>query len=153
MNGMWGYKVVDQNYKSTKSLVQYLVSTAAKGANLLLNVGPQPNGELPAAAVQRMREMGEWMAKNGDSVYGTVAGDVPQYEWGCTTRKGDRLFVHIFELDHDVLYLPYEGKVVSAKALDGGEKIKFKSVKGGILLEVGKLGEDNIDYVVELTTK
>ena len=58
-----------------------------------------------------------------------------------------------FELDHDVLYLPYEGKVVSAKALVSGEKIKFQSVKGGILLEVGELGEDNIDFVVELHTK
>ena len=153
MNGMWGYKVVDQDYKSVKTLVRYLVSTAAKGANLLLNVGPQPNGVLPEVAVERMKAMGEWMSKNGESVYGTVAGDVPQHDWGCTTRKDDRLFVHIFELDHDVLYLPYEGKVLSAKALDGGQKIKFQSVKGGILLEVGKLGEDNIDFVVELRTK
>ena len=153
MNGMWGYKVVDQNYKSAKTLVRYLVSTAAKGANLLLNVGPQPNGELPEVAIERMKAMGEWMAKNGESVYGTVAGDIPQHDWGCTTRKGDKLYVHIFELDHDVLYLPYEGKVVSAKALVSGEKIKFQSVKGGILLEVGELGEDNIDFVVELRTK
>ena len=153
MNGMWGYKVVDQDYKSVKTLVRYLVSTAAKGANLLLNVGPQPNGVLPEVAVERMKAMGEWMSKNGESVYGTVAGDVPQHDWGCTTRKDDRLFVHIFELDHDVLYLPYEGKVLSAKALDGGQKIKFQSVKGGILLEVGELGEDNIDFVVELRTK
>ena len=153
MNGMWGYKVVDQDYKSVKTLVRYLVSTAAKGANLLLNVGPQPNGVLPEVAVERMKAMGEWMSNNGESVYGTVAGDVPQHDWGCTTRKDDRLFVHIFELDHDVLYLPYEGKVLSANALDGGQKIKFQSVKGGVLLEVGKLGEDNIDFVVELRTK
>jgi alpha-L-fucosidase len=153
MNGMWGYKVVDQNYKSAKTLVRYLVSTAAKGANLLLNVGPQPNGELPEVAIERMKAMGEWMAKNGESVYGTVAGDIPQHDWGCTTRKGDKLYVHIFELDHDVLYLPYEGKVISATALVSGQKIKFQSVKGGVLLEVGKLGEDNIDFVVELRTK
>ncbi|MBQ2364831.1 MAG: alpha-L-fucosidase [Alistipes sp.] len=153
MNGMWGYKVVDQNYKSTKTLVRYLVSTAAKGANLLLNVGPQPNGVLPEVAVERMKSMGEWMSANGESVYGTTAGDIPQHDWGCTTRKGDRLFVHIFELDHDVLYLPYEGKVISATALVSGQKIKFQSVKGGVLLEIGKLGEDNIDFVVELRTK
>ena len=54
MNGMWGYKVIDQNYKSTETLIRYLVSAAGKGANLLLNVGPQPNGELPAAAVERI---------------------------------------------------------------------------------------------------
>lgn len=153
MNGMWGYKVVDQNYKSAKTLVRYLVSTAAKGANLLLNVGPQPNGVLPEVAVERMKAMGEWMSANGESVYGTEAGDISQREWGCTTRKGDKLYVHIFELDQDVLYLPLDCKVVSATALVGGQKIKFDKVNGGILLEVGKLEEDNIDFVVELITK
>ncbi len=47
MNGMWGYKVVDTNYKDTRTLIHYLVKTAGLGANLLLNIGPQPNGELP----------------------------------------------------------------------------------------------------------
>ena len=61
MNGMWGYKITDQDYKSTKILIQYLVKAAGKNANLLMNVGPQPNGELPTVAVQRLREMGEWM--------------------------------------------------------------------------------------------
>ena len=59
MNGMWGYKIIDQNYKSPEALIRYLVSTSGKGANLLLNIGPQPNGELPAIAIQRMKEMGE----------------------------------------------------------------------------------------------
>ena len=153
MNGMWGYKVVDQDYKSAKTLVRYLVSTAAKGANLLLNVGPQPNGVLPEVAVERMKAMGEWMSANGQSVYGTEAGDIPQHDWGCTTRKGDKLYVHIFELDHDALYLPLDCKVLSATALVSGQKIKFDKVNGGILLNVGKLDQDNIDFVVELITK
>ena len=51
MNGMWGYKIKDQDYKSPKELIRLLVRTAAKGANLLLNIGPQPNGELPATAL------------------------------------------------------------------------------------------------------
>ena len=55
MNGMWGYKIADQNYKTTKELVHLLVGTAGMGANLLLNIGPQPNGELPATARERLR--------------------------------------------------------------------------------------------------
>jgi alpha-L-fucosidase len=152
MNGMWGYKVSDQEYKSTKTLIRYLVSTAGKGANLLLNVGPQPNGELPAVAVERMKEMGEWLAVNGETVYGTKAGDVKQQEWGCTTRKDNRLFVHIFELDQDVLYLPLECKVTAAKAFADGKAVKFKQVTGGVLLEVGKVN-DATDYIVELQTR
>lgn len=90
MNGMWGYKLIDQNYKSTETLIQYLVSAAGKGANLLMNVGPQPNGEIPAAALQRLKEMGQWTRANGETIYGTTAGDIPVQEWGVTTRKGDR---------------------------------------------------------------
>ncbi|EKC65919.1 Alpha-L-fucosidase, partial [human gut metagenome] len=55
MNGMWGYKITDQNYKSVGTLVQYLVGAAGRGANLLLNIGPQPDGALPAAAVERLK--------------------------------------------------------------------------------------------------
>ena len=58
MNGMWGYKIKDQNYKDTKTLIQYLVKAAGMGANLLLNIGPQPSGELPATALSRLKEMG-----------------------------------------------------------------------------------------------
>ena len=71
MNGMWGYKITDQNYKSTKTLIHYLVKAAGKNANLLMNIGPQPDGELPAVAVQRLAEMGEWMKQYGETIYGT----------------------------------------------------------------------------------
>ena len=152
MNGMWGYKVVDQEYKSTETLIRYLVSAAGKGANLLLNVGPQPNGELPAVAVERLKQMGEWMAMYGDTIYGTEAGDVKPQEWGCTTRKGNRLFVHIFELDEEVLYLPLTCKVVKAKNYITGEDIPFKKTDWGILLNVGKV-ENCTDFIVELKTR
>lgn len=152
MNGMWGYKVVDQEYKSTETLIRYLVSAAGKGANLLLNVGPQPNGELPAVAVERLKQMGEWMAMYGDTIYGTEAGDVKPQEWGCTTRKGNRLFVHIFELDEEALYLPLTCKVTKAKNYNTGEEIPFKREEWGIILNVGKV-ENCTDFVVELKTR
>lgn len=151
MNGMWGYKVVDQNYKSVETLVRYLVSAAGKGANLLLNVGPQPNGELPAAAVERLHAIGEWMKLYGETIYGTEAGDVKQQEWGCTTRKGDRLFVHIFELAEGKLFLPLECEVREAKCFVDGMPIEWQRVEGGIELNVGVVA-DTIDYVVELRT-
>jgi alpha-L-fucosidase len=152
MNGMWGYKVIDQNYKSTETLIRYLVSAAGKGANLLLNVGPQPNGELPEVAVQRMREMGEWLAQYGETIYGTDAGDIAQKEWGCTTRKDDRLFVHIFELEDGALYLPLDCKVVDAKVFASGEPVKFKKVANGVVLETGVVAGE-VDYIIELRTK
>ena len=62
MNGSWGYRMRDQNYKSVDELIRYLVSTAGRDANLLLNVGPQPDGNIPAAALERLAAMGEWLA-------------------------------------------------------------------------------------------
>lgn len=95
MNGMWGYKVKDQNYKSSKELIRLLVRTAGKGANLLINIGPQPNGEIPELALDRLKAMGEWLRKYGETIYGTTAGDIMTAEWGTTTRKGDKLYIHI----------------------------------------------------------
>ncbi len=97
MNGMWGYKVADQNYKSLDDLIRLLVKTSGMGANLLLNIGPQPSGELPIVALERLKGMGEWLRVNGEAIYGTKAGDIKPQSWGVTTRKGDVLYVHILD--------------------------------------------------------
>lgn len=116
MNGMWGYKIMDQNYKSLKELIHLLVGAAGKGANLLMNVGPQPNGELPAVAVERLKEMGGWLDKYGETVYGTEAGDFPAQSWGTSTRKGNKLYVHITTPEASTIFLPVEKKVKKAVA-------------------------------------
>ena len=152
MNGMWGYKVADQNYKSTEYLIRYLVSIACKGANLLLNIGPQPNGELPATALARLKEMGEWLRKYGDSVYGTTAGDIQAQEWGVTTRKGNRLFVHIFDLKEKELTLPLTCKVTKAYTFEDKKAVAFEKNDGGIILKFDAV-PSGIDYIVELITE
>ncbi len=152
MNGMWGYKLIDQNYKSTETLIQYLVSAAGKGANLLMNVGPQPNGEIPAAALQRLKEMGEWTKANGETIYGTTAGDIPVQEWGVTTRKGERLFVHIMNLDSTELFLPLGCKVKKAFTYADKKPVKVKKTKDGVKLQFDE-APAGVDYIVELITK
>ena len=152
MNGMWGYKIIDQNYKSSETLIRYLVSTAGKGANLLLNVGPQPNGELPAAAIERLKEMGKWTSKYGETIYGTTAGDIPVQDWGVTTRKGNRLFIHIFDCKETELFLPLQCKVKKAFTYDGKQPVKYKKSKQGITLIFDKAPEGT-DYIIELITK
>lgn len=163
MNGMWGYKIIDQNYKSTRELIHLLVNTAGKGANLLMNIGPQPNGELPATAVQRLKEMGEWMngsegehgvaaRPHAETICGTVAGDVPVQQWGATTRKGNRLFVHILQHDQQELYLPLSCKVVKAQTYDGQQPVKVTKTPSGVVLTLPEVPRA-IDYIVELETK
>ena len=152
MNGMWGYKIIDQNYKSPETLIRYLVSTSGKGANLLLNIGPQPNGELPAAALDRLQAIGEWTSRYGETIYGTTAGDIKAQEWGVTTRKGNRLFVHIFDLKAQELFLPLDCKVKKAFVYDTKQPIKVKRSKEGVTLLFDEV-PSGVDYIVELETK
>ena len=153
MNGMWGYKIIDQNYKSLETLIQYLVGAAGKGANLLMNIGPQANGELPAAALERLKGMGEWLRANGETVYGTTAGDIPTQEWGVTTRKGDRLFIHIFDLKDKLLTLPLTCKVKKAFTFEGKTPVKFKQDKQGTVTLTFDEVPTGVDFIVELITK
>ena len=151
MNGMWGYKITDQNYKSTDELIRLLVQTSGKGANLLLNIGPQPNGELPATALQRLKEMGVWLRANGESIYGTTAGDLEEQPWGVTTRNGNALYLHILNLDSNTLEVPLSCKVKSAAVLNGNP-VKFKKTKTGITLTFDEK-PSGVDYIVKLITK
>lgn len=150
MNGMWGYKITDQNYKSTRTLIHYLVKAAGKDANLLMNIGPQPDGCLPQVAVERLKEMGEWIKTYGETIYGTRGGCVAPHPWGVTTQKGDRLFVHILDLQDKALFLPLEGqKVKRAMDFASRQALKFKRVDGGIVLQLDEVPTE-VDKVVEL---
>lgn len=153
MNGMWGYKVVDTNYKDTGTLIRLLARTAGMGANLLLNVGPQPDGHLPATALQRMHEMGEWLRANGETIYGTQAGPVRPGEWGATTRKDDRIFVHIFPGKEKDIKLPGVAKIKKAKEFSTGKKVRFTNSRDGVILHLDQATEnlqDTPDYIVEI---
>ena len=152
MNKTWGYNIEDQHYKPTKTLIQLLVRAAGKNANLLMNIGPQPNGELPAIAVQRLKEMGEWMATYGETIYGTRGGDVAPHPWGVSTRKGTRLFIHILDHPDASLYIPLKVKVKKATQFVDGTSIAFQQDKDGVLLKLPKVPTET-DYVVELTLK
>ena len=153
MNGMWGYKIIDQNYKPVKTLIHYLVKAAGRNANLLMNIGPQPNGELPAKALERLQAIGEWMKEYGETIYGTRGGAVTPKDWGVTTRKGNKFYVHILNLQDKGLFLPLTGtKVKSAVVFKNKKPVKFTPTKEGIGLELDEVPQD-IDYVVELTLK
>jgi len=150
MNGMWGYKITDQDYKSTKTLIHYLVKAAGKDANLLMNIGPQPDGELPAVALERLAEVGEWMKVYGETIYGTRGGCIAPHPWGVTTQRENKLYVHILELQDKALFLPLEGKKVR-KAVGYADRlpVKFRKCEGGMMLYLPEVPTD-IDKVIEV---
>lgn len=95
INEHWGYSITDSNYKSGKELIQMLVRAAGKNANLLLNIGPEPGGALPSLALDRLKTIGEWLNKYGETIYGTRGGIVGPHDWGVSTQRGNKLYIHI----------------------------------------------------------
>jgi alpha-L-fucosidase len=78
MNDSWGFKSADRHWKSDTTLIWNLVETACKGGNFLLNVGPTSEGEIPAASVERLTSMGDWLRVNGEAIYGTAVYRTPE---------------------------------------------------------------------------
>jgi alpha-L-fucosidase len=153
MNKSWGYNITDKNYKSVDYLIQKLVSAAGRNANLLLNIGPRPDGQLPAEAMERLKDMGEWMSKNGATIYGTRGGIVAPHDWGVSTQKGNTLYIHILEWKDKGLFLPItDQKVIAAKMFADNSKVGIVKTKGGVLLEL-PYAPKGVDTIVELTLK
>lgn len=103
MNDSWGYKIDDNNWKSSKELIRTLIDIVSKGGNFLLNVGPNSEGLIPQPSVERLREMGKWLTINGESIYGTEPGPVQNLEFVRSTRKLNKIFLHIFDFPKDEL--------------------------------------------------
>ncbi|WP_258960810.1 alpha-L-fucosidase [Paenibacillus aquistagni] len=96
LNETWGFSPRDQRWKTTDSLIRKLVNIVSKGGNLLLNVGPSPQGIIPEESVQRLEQIGDWLRRNADAIYGATASPFPyEMDWGAITMKENQLFLHI----------------------------------------------------------
>ena len=98
LNDTWGFKSFDHNWKSPESVIRLLVTINSRGGNYLLNVGPTAEGIIPQPSVDILREVGKWMKRNGESIYGTRAAPSFPYdpsEWGNYTLKPGKLYIHV----------------------------------------------------------
>lgn len=151
LNDTWGYARNDHNWKSADDLIRKLVDIASKGGNFLLNVGPTELGEFTPETIDRLEAMGRWMKVNGAAVYGTSSSPYRKLPFeGRCTRKGNRLYVHIFRWPAGELTLPgLKTNVLSARALDGGEKLAVS--RSGDTVTIAKPAKlDPIATVLEL---
>jgi alpha-L-fucosidase len=151
MNNSWGFNITDREYKSKKELIQLLVRDAGYGANLLLNIGPMPNGEIQPEFVERLAAMGDWLKIYGETIYGTHGGFIKPRPWGAVTEKGDKVFLHILNSDGDKLFLKLPYKIKTAKLFAGKSPVKFQQLPDSyIMVDLKNMQKDDIDTVVEL---
>ena len=150
MNNTWGYNLKDNNFKTPKQIVHLLVRAAGYGANLLLNVGPKPTGQLEDIAIARMQEVGKWTSTYGETIYGTKGGFVKPQSWGAITRKGDTQYIHILDNTATTITVNLP-KFKSAKWLNVDSKLIWKTDKktGDVTFTLsGAL--DGIDSIIEV---
>lgn len=130
INHHWAYYKGDDNYKSTETLIRHLVDIASKGGNFLLDVGPTGSGVIPKPEVSRLRQMGDWLKVNGASIYGTSASPLEeQPAWGRVTKKGDTLYLHVFDWPNNgkLILKDFPFKVRHASLLANAKTLSFSS--------------------------
>ncbi len=159
MNDTWGYKKNDHNWKSIAQLIKAVVEVASKGGTYLLNVGPTSEGVIPQPSIDRLQQIGNWLKKNGEAVYGTrMSPFIEEPEWGMITVKPGKMFLNVFDWPKDGKLELYglRNKVNKASLIAGNKELAFKQQEDKILdhqvliINVPAQAPDPIVSVIEL---
>jgi alpha-L-fucosidase len=151
INTSWGYNKNDNTFKSDKTLIQYLIKAAGNNANFLLNVGPMPNGQIQPEFAIRLKTMGEWLGRYGESIYGTREGPITPRVWGVSTQKGNKVYLHILDWQDQLLPLPkMQGLIRSAKFMKSGRRADIVDTGVGLVINFAQEPFDPIDTIIVL---
>jgi alpha-L-fucosidase len=134
--------------KPLPQCLRTLVTAAGGNGNLLFNVGPMPDGRIEPRQLERLREMGAWLRVNGESVYGTRGGPFKPGAWGASTRRGSRVYLHVFKWDGEALALPAPPATITGARLLGGGSVAFTQAASGVTVRVPAPRRDGIDTVI-----
>ncbi len=123
LNDTWGFKKDDHHWKSVDSLIDLLVNCASKGVNYLLNVGPTAEGIIPQPSVELLRQVGQWLRRNGEAIYGTQASPLmTDPPWGRVTSKGNTLYLLVKQWSERGIALHgLQNKVLAAHLLGAAQ--------------------------------
>jgi alpha-L-fucosidase len=151
INDNWGYARDDHNHKSARHVVHLLARSASMGANLLLNVGPTPDGEILPTQARRLRQIGTWLKVNGAAIYGTRAGVIAPTKEAVSTRRGDVHYVHVLDTVTDGVTLAgVPAGVQSARLLRDGTPLDMSRRDDKTVILIPEDVRDPFDTVVEL---
>lgn len=151
LNDSWGFNIGDHKFKTPEEVEEMLVRAAGNNSNLLLNIGPMPNGEIEEEFVTRLHAVGEWMSRYGETIYGTRGGPIAPADWGVTTQRADEIYVHVLQWKAPLLALPPIQKTIkSAREFGNGSPVEFKQTNDGVVLTVPSTGKSEVDRVIVL---
>jgi alpha-L-fucosidase len=154
-NDSWGYNKYETEFKTTRDLIRMLIEVVSKGGNLLLNVGPTPDGRIQDEFVTRLNAIGRWMKINGESIYGTTASPFTRLPFfGRATVKGNKLYLHVFQWPAGgSLRVPnLKNRVLSANLLAGpGARLATRRDGPDLVVSLPPKAPDDTASVVALT--
>ncbi len=145
----WAWKPGDQ-LKSAADVLHVLAQCAGGDGNLLLDVGPMPDGRIEPRQVEILRKIGAWLDKNGQSIYGTRGGPWKPSKTLASTRQGRVIYIHALRLTEDTLELPDIARPIKTASILGGGKVKFAQRDGQLVLTIPHAAQDPSDTVIEL---
>jgi alpha-L-fucosidase len=153
INNTWAYNKNDRDFKSEQTLIRSLVEVASRGGNFLLNVGPQPDGQIQPEFQQRLRAIGDWLTLNGDSIYGTTYGPVQGVAGLRTTANDKSIYVHLFDWPSTTCEITgIEARIISARLLANGKPLTFRQSEGKLEIDVPAQAPDPNASVIALKT-
>ncbi|MBP8261842.1 MAG: alpha-L-fucosidase [Verrucomicrobia bacterium] len=150
LKNQWAWGGPKDGVKSLPTCLEMLIRCAGGDGNMLLNVGPMPSGEIAPEQAALLKQMGMWLEKNGESIYGTRGGPFKPGDYGVSTRKGNTVYIHILKWNEETLKLPaIPAKVVRSRLLNGGNAGVRQTVSG-LEISFPKAGRQPIDTIVAL---
>ncbi len=158
INQSWGYNARDTRFKTTEQLIHALLGAAGRGANLLLNVGPRPDGTIGPEFTQRLHDIGKWLTTYGESVYGTRRGPIPPQTWGTSTAKGSpehptEIYLHVFKLKEGTSIVFDPSFSWTPHVFGKPEPLKLRQTKKSLVLDLPREASMPIDTIIALTPK
>jgi alpha-L-fucosidase len=151
INNTWAYNKNDRDYKTARTLIRGLVEVASRGGNFLLNVGPQPDGQIQPEFQERIKAIGAWLTLNGDSIYGTTYGPVQNVQGLRTTAGPKTIYVHLFDWTPPVCAVSgVDARVLSARLLANGTPLKFRQTEAKLEIEIPPTAPDPDVSVITL---
>jgi len=138
INGSWAFNAYDLSWKPASKLVRELCDIVSRGGNLLLNIGPDQDGGVPAECVRRLQELGRWLQVNGEAIYGTEAGAFASSDSLCFTRKGDTHYAIALKWPGETLLLPGVTPETACEItlLGSGLRLRWEAVPEGCRIHI-----------------